>query len=139
MKNNPSDLRSWTTRDSAELYQVESWGRDYFKIDAQGHLCVQSPSDPSKSLSVHRLVEDLQDRGHELPILLRFSDVLAHRVGELCGVFAAAISEYGYDGGYRPVYPIKVNQQRDVVEELVRLRSRALFDGARGRAASPSC
>jgi arginine decarboxylase len=119
LKKNSSDLRSWTIRDSADLYQVEAWGKDFFAIDAQGSLCVRAPKDPAKSVSLFRLVEDLKERGHELPLLLRFSDILQHRVEQLCGVFADSIREYGYKGSYRPVYPIKVNQQRDVVEELV--------------------
>jgi arginine decarboxylase len=114
-----TELRPWTIRDSAELYQIPAWGSDYFGISEKGHVTV-TPNGPGKAqISLHDLVEDLQRRGYELPFLLRFNDVLQHRVGTLSGAFATAIKEAGYQGSYRPVFPIKVNQQRDVVEELV--------------------
>ncbi|MCC6672705.1 MAG: biosynthetic arginine decarboxylase [Planctomycetes bacterium] len=119
MKTKNPELRAWTIRDSSELYQVSSWGDDYFSIDEKGHVTVTPAGPASQSISLFDLVEDLQRRGYELPMLLRFSDILKHRVAKLCDSFRNAIQEYGYKGRYRGVYPIKVNQQRDVVEELV--------------------
>ena len=119
LKTKTADLRAWTIRDSAELYQVQSWGDDYFSINDRGHVLVTPAGLNGPSLSLCDLVEDLQRRGYELPMLLRFSDILKHRIHKLCDSFKAAIQEHGFKGRYRGVYPIKVNQQRDVVEELV--------------------
>ena len=119
MKTKTADLRAWTVRDSAELYQVQSWGDDYFSISEKGHVQVTPAGLAGPSLSLCELVEDLQRRGYELPVLLRFSDILKHRITKLCDSFRIAIQEHGFRGRYRGVYPIKVNQQRDVVEELV--------------------
>jgi len=112
-------MRPWTVHDSAEIYCVPHWGADYFDIDKNGHMVVLPRGPGGPSVSLFDLVEDLRRRGYELPVLLRFSDILNHRVSRLCGAFATAIAEFGYRGRYRGVYPIKVNQQRDVVEELV--------------------
>ncbi|MEC8651407.1 MAG: biosynthetic arginine decarboxylase [Planctomycetota bacterium] len=119
MSKPQDDLRAWTTRDSGELYQLTSWGGETYTINPQGELvvCAKGPDGPSFSLP--SLVEDLRDRGIELPMLLRISDVLEQRVKALAGAFDGAINECAYTGRYRPVFPIKVNQQRDVVEELV--------------------
>jgi arginine decarboxylase len=115
----PNDLRPWTVRDSAELYQISAWGSEYFTIGDKGHVLMTPGGPGTQSIDLFDLIEDLQRRGYELPVLLRFSDVLRHRVGAICGAFHNAIKESGYSGQYKPVFPIKVNQQRDVVEELV--------------------
>jgi arginine decarboxylase len=115
----PADLRPWTIRDSTDLYNIQAWGGEYFSVSEKGHVVI-NPGGPGKmAVSLHDLVEDLQRRGYQLPMLLRFSDVLRHRVTAICGAFQTAIRESGFNGRYRPVFPIKVNQQRDVVEELV--------------------
>ncbi|MFO1050926.1 MAG: biosynthetic arginine decarboxylase [Planctomycetota bacterium] len=114
-----TDLRSWSTQDSAELYQVHNWGSGYFSVRPDGQLVVHPGGPGSAQVGLLDLVRDLEKRGYDLPVLLRFSDILRHRVQALCGNFSEAIAAYGYRGRYRPVYPIKVNQQRDVVEELV--------------------
>ena len=113
------DLRGWTVRDSAELYQLSAWGQGCFAVDGGGDLVCQLPGVEGSQLSLRALVEDLGNRGIELPVLLRISNILEMRVKELAGTFQAAIEDCGYQGGYRPVFPVKVNQQRDVVEELV--------------------
>lgn len=112
------DLRAWTTRDSAELYQVATWGNDAFAVNADGDLVVQPQGPDGPSFSLPDLVEDLRGRGIQMPMLIRVSDILQRRVQALAGTFAHAIKECQFEGRYRPVYPIKVNQQRDVVEEL---------------------
>ncbi|HEB52659.1 MAG TPA: biosynthetic arginine decarboxylase [bacterium] len=112
-------MRAWTTRDSAELYQLAAWGGDTYAVDDRGHLIVQPHGQDGPRFSLPELVEDLRSRGIELPVLLRVSDILESRVKTLAGTFAHAIADSGFTGGYRPVFPIKVNQQRDVVEELV--------------------
>ncbi|GAB4153527.1 MAG: biosynthetic arginine decarboxylase [Planctomycetota bacterium] len=119
MSANDHGLRGWTIRDSAELYQLSAWGGDAFAISDRGELIVQPMGPAGPRFSLPELVEDLQSRGLELPILLRISDVLRLRVAAIAGAFSRAIGELGYKGRYRPVFPVKVNQQRDVVEELV--------------------
>jgi arginine decarboxylase len=113
-----TELRAWTVKDSLELYNVNGWGRDFFTINEAGHVEV-TPSGPgSARIDLRELVEDLRSRGLNLPLLIRFSDILRTRVEQLCGSFQLAIAENDYKGAYRGVYPIKVNQQRHVVEEL---------------------
>ncbi len=114
-----TDLRPWTTRDSAELYQVDAWGCGYFAIDERGHIVVRGGDLNGRGIDLPDLVEDLQYRGYTLPLLLRFSDILRDRVKQIAESFRRAIADESYQGRYRPVFPIKVNQQRDVVEELV--------------------
>ena len=113
------ELRAWTIRDSAELYQLSAWGGESFTINERGDLVVQPMGKSGPNFSLPELIEDLRSRGIELPVLLRISNILQLRVAALSGAFKKAIDECGYKGRYRPVFPIKVNQQRDVVEELV--------------------
>jgi len=113
------ELRAWTTRDSTELYQLAAWGGEGYSINERGELVVQPMGKDGPKFSLPELVEDLRNRGIELPMLLRVSDVLQLRVAALAGAFRRSVEECGYKGRYRPVFPVKVNQQRDVVEELV--------------------
>jgi arginine decarboxylase len=114
-----TELRAWTVNDSLELYNVNGWGRPFFSINEAGHVEV-APSGPGATrIDLKDLVEDLRSRGLNLPLLIRFSDILRTRVEQLCGSFQQAIAENDYKGCYRGVYPIKVNQQRHIVEELV--------------------
>ena len=113
-----TELRAWTVKDSLELYNVNGWGRDFFTINEAGHIEVTPSGNGSARIDLRDLVEDLRSRGLNLPLLIRFSDILRTRVEQLCGSFQQAIAENDYKGAYRGVYPIKVNQQRHVVEEL---------------------
>jgi len=113
------DQQSWSFVDAAELYEVNRWGNGYFSVNADGHVCVHPTKDATRSIDVKQLVDRLQMRGIDLPILIRFADILKHRVGEMNAVFQNAITEHKYQGSYGCVYPIKVNQQRQVVEEVV--------------------
>ncbi len=112
-------MRGWTVRDSLELYNVANWGAGFFTVNDKGHVEVRPRGEQGPGIDLLDLVQDLDQRGLRAPLLVRFSDILASRVQGLCGAFARAISEYGYKGGFRGVYPIKVNQQRHVVEEIV--------------------
>jgi arginine decarboxylase len=114
-----TELRAWTVKDSLELYNVAGWGRDFFTINDAGHIEVTPAGQGSARIDLKELVDDLRSRGYNLPLLIRFSDILRTRVEQLCGAFQQAIAENDYKGVYRGVYPIKVNQQRHVVEELV--------------------
>ena len=113
-------MRTWTIRDSAETYQVANWGAGFFGINEQGHVQVTPHGPEGPGVDLHELVEELRASGIQLPMLVRFSDMLATRVKGLVRCFSRAMQEYGYEGRYRGVYPIKVNQQRHVVEEIVR-------------------
>jgi arginine decarboxylase len=108
----------WTTAEAAELYDVASWGKGYFSVGANGHLYVHPDKDPQRSLDLKELVDNLQLRGIALPILIRFGQILQNRLGEMHQAFQSAIAEHNYKGTYCCVYPIKVNQQRQVVEEV---------------------
>src|SRR5579885_2296883 len=108
----------WTTAEAAELYDVAAWGKGYFSVGDNGHVLVHPTKDPNRYIDLMELVEKLQLRGISLPILIRFAEILQHRLSELHQAFQGAIADHGYKGGYCCVYPIKVNQQRQVVEEV---------------------
>ena len=114
-----TELRAWTIKDSFELYNVGGWGREFFSINEAGRIQVTPAGPNSTRIDLKELVDDLRERGVNLPVLIRFSDILRTRVELLCGSFQQAIVENDYKGTYRGVYPIKVNQQRHVVEELI--------------------
>jgi arginine decarboxylase len=114
------EVQRWTATDAAELYDVSRWGKGYFSVSPEGHLLVHPTKDQSRSLDLKQLVDRLQLRGIDLPILIRFAGILKHRLGEINDAFASAINEHKYNGKYCCVYPIKVNQQRQVVEEVLR-------------------
>jgi arginine decarboxylase len=114
------DIR-WTTQRSAELYQIKGWGQPYFRINAKGRVEVApDPTRPDASVDLYELTHDLEARGLDLPLLIRFSDVLEDRIRKLNQCFERAIREYEYDGVYRGVFPVKVNQQRHLIDEVVR-------------------
>src|SRR5262245_59235261 len=110
-------MRGWTVQDSLELYSVPSWGAGFFTINAAGHVAVRPRGNGGHEIDLLDLVNDLEQRGLRKPLLVRFSDILAARVEGIAKGFERAMAEYGYRGQYRGVYPIKVNQQRHVVEE----------------------
>lgn len=112
-------MAAWSTRDSEELYGISGWGNGYFGINAEGHVELTAEATGGAPVDLKRVVDDLVRRGLPMPLLIRFSDILRRRVEELHGAFQRKIEEYGYKGSYRPVMPIKVNQQRHVVEELL--------------------
>ncbi len=117
-----SPLTRWTTADSADLYGIHRWSGGYFSVNEHGNIVVQPEGKNCSSaqcIDVKELVDDLRGRGIGLPLLLRFSDVLKSRIEHLNAAFSQAITEYEYKGDYRGVYPIKVNQSRTVVEEIV--------------------
>ena len=98
---------------------MNGWGLGYFRISPEGHVTVHPDAEPARGLDLYRLATDLHAQGVGLPLLLRFSDILRSRIGTLATKFATAIQEFGYEGSYTTVYPIKVNQQRHVVQEIV--------------------
>lgn len=107
----------WSAAKAAELYGVNRWGAGYFSVSEQGEVVVH-PSGNGASVSLQEISQGIQDRGFDLPVLVRISDILDARIKKLHESFASAIREYEYGGCYRGVYPIKVNQQQQVVEEI---------------------
>jgi len=110
----------WTIEDSEELYRIPSWGDPYFSINADGHLTVSPKGDRGGSLDLFELVEAIKQRNLNLPLLIRFSDILEDRIERLNACFAKAIARYKYNGTYRGVFPVKCNQQRQLLEDIVR-------------------
>ncbi len=111
----------WTVSDAADLYEVARWGRGYFSVNEDGHVAVHPSRSTDRAIDLKRLVDRLRDRGIHPPVLIRFADVLKDRLGQIRIAFQQAIEEYGYQADYHCIYPIKVNQQRQVVEEVLRL------------------
>ena len=112
-------MSEWTVESSLDLYNVPTWGGGFFTVSDRGHLMVTPAGPDGPRVDLPDLVQDLRKRGLDLPLLIRFSDILASRLRNLHACFREAAEEYGFEGGYQPVYPIKVNQQRHVVEELI--------------------
>ncbi|HEV8443969.1 MAG TPA: arginine decarboxylase, partial [Steroidobacteraceae bacterium] len=111
---------AWSVDDSSELYQVSAWGKGYFSVNPAGHLVVRPDMNPTREIDLFDVVQGLKERELTAPVVVRFSDILAHRLRRLHDVFAQAITENDYKNRYAAVFPIKVNQQRLVVEEVYR-------------------
>ncbi len=120
MKNNDTD---WSVEQSAELYGINNWGADYFSVSRKGEVLVH-PHGNGVGVSLQKIIDGLDDRGLDMPVLLRLSDILDSRIQKLHESFAKAIAEFEYDGRYRGVYPIKVNQQQQVLEEITHFGAR---------------
>jgi arginine decarboxylase len=112
--------KRWTIEQSEELYRIKGWGEPYFAINAAGHVTVSPLGDRGGSLDLYELVNALKQRSLGLPLLIRFSDILEDRIERLNACFAKAIARYSYPGVYRGVFPTKCNQQRHLIEDLVR-------------------
>jgi arginine decarboxylase len=117
-KFNPA--QPWRIEDSLDLYNVAAWGKGYFSINASGHVVVRPDTTAQHEIDLYEVVEGLKARDLTTPVVVRFSDILAHRLRRMHEAFAQAIAENDYHNQYAAVYPIKVNQQRLVVEEVYR-------------------
>jgi arginine decarboxylase len=111
---------SWTIEASEELYRIQGWGEPYFSINAAGHITIAPKGDRGGSLDLFELVNALKQRNLGLPLLIRFSDILEDRIERLNACFNRAIARYNYPGVYRGVFPTKCNQQRHLIEDMVR-------------------
>ena len=109
----------WMSADAADLYEVARWGNGYFSVAENGNLLVHPNRDPSRFIDLKELVDRLKLRNLDVPVLLRFNGIIRDRLKVLHDAFASAIEEHSYQGSYACVYPIKVNQQRAVVEKIV--------------------
>ncbi len=110
----------WSIDAARALYRIDGWGAGFFDVNDEGHVIVRPDKDrPDHTVDLYEITNDLEEQGIALPVLLRFSDILRSRIEDLTTRFEQAREEFGYTGGYTTVYPIKVNQQRHVVEEIV--------------------
>jgi len=115
----PTAGPAWSAADGAALYGIDRWGEPYFSVSDRGHVMVQPRGERGGSLDLVELVGELQGRNLGLPLLVRFDDILEDRLERLHAAFERAIAQYAYRGRYQGVFPVKCNQQRHVVEQLV--------------------
>ena len=115
-----TEIERWSIAKSVDLYDIDRWSHGYFSVNERGNVCMQVPGTNNQPIDLKELIDKLELRGIDAPVLLRFSAILRHRLREIHDVFQDAIREAGYSGSYFCVYPIKVNQQRLVVEEIIR-------------------
>ena len=111
-------MRKWRIEDSAELYNIIGWGRNYFSINEKGHVAV-TPRQGYASVDLKDVVDELQIRDISAPLLIRFPDILDNRIEKISNCFQQASKQYSYEAQNFMIYPIKVNQMRQVVEEIV--------------------
>jgi arginine decarboxylase len=113
------DTKAWSVKDADALYRVGGWSAGYYRVNADGNMAVHPSGTKARSIDLAALMADLRRRKIKPPVLIRFMDILNDRVKKLRRCFDKASKEYGYQGAYYPVYPIKVNQQRQVVEAMI--------------------
>ncbi len=113
-------MTKWTIDEAREHYNIKGWGAGYFDINSKGNIVVRPDKKSTHHIDLKELVDDIQSKGYSLPVLIRFSDILKASIANLANSFQNSIDEYGFEGQYHGVYPIKVNQQRQVVEEIVK-------------------
>ncbi len=117
----PPTLDRWSVKDSADLYGIKYWSKGLFEINEAGEVCARLRENGStQAVSMLEIIDGLRKRGMDLPILLRFPDFIDSQIEEINEAFAKAMRDGGYKGTYRGVYPIKVNQQEQVVREVAR-------------------
>ncbi len=110
---------AWSAEDAVELYNVERWGAGYFDVDEHGFVVANPTSDPAQQIRIADLVKHYSDRGVAPPILVRFPGLINRRMHELNDAFRAAIRNFGFNGTYSCIYPVKVNQHLEVVRAAI--------------------
>ena len=118
---------SSVTEQTTETYGIENWGADYFGVNRKGHLIVRAPENENLTADVKEVIDDLRKRGVNTPVLLRFPQLLSGQIRKLQTAFKKSIKEFEYQGRHLCVYPMKVNQNRAVLEEYLREGSRYDF------------
>jgi arginine decarboxylase len=119
MSNSCEANEHWDIQCARNLYNVHRWGAEYFDINEAGHVIAKPQRDAGAPVDITDVIEEAKGRGLKFPLLMRFQDILRHRVESINLAFRSAISEFSYQGGYRGVFPVKVNQLREVVEEIL--------------------
>lgn len=123
--NTSDNTSSWSSRNAAELYGIDEWGNGYFGVSPDGEIVVRAPTPQGEaSVSLMEIVDGLQQRGLQMPVLLRLENLVDKRISTLNDSFASAIESSGYHGQYRGAFPIKVNQQSHVIAEIARFGER---------------
>jgi arginine decarboxylase len=118
--SNPIDAEQpWNIESARALYNIQRWGAKYFDINDAGHVVARPLQDAGASVDLTDVIEEAKERGLKFPVLIRFQDILRHRVEAINTAFRNSIAEYNFQGKYRGVFPIKVNQLREVVEEIL--------------------
>lgn len=112
-------MRTWGVSDSLKMYNIENWGDQYFSINPAGNLTVHPKRGEGMGIDMMSVIEEIRAQGLGFPVLIRFQDIIRHRVVALNEAYKKTISELNYKGRYQGVYPIKVNQMREVVEEII--------------------
>ena len=112
-------MKTWSVSDSLKLYNIENWGDQYFSINPSGNMTVHPRRGEGPGVDIKSVIDEVRAQNVGLPVLIRFQDIIRHRVVTLNEAFRRSIAEFGYKGKYQGVYPIKVNQMREVVEEIV--------------------
>lgn len=113
-------LNRWTTKKSEELYGIKNWGSDFFSISDQGEVVVKPFKNSESSTSLIDIVSGVKDRGLDMPVLLRFENLLDARISYINNAFRDAMKTLSYEGSYKGVFPVKVNQQQQVIEEVAK-------------------
>ncbi len=119
MSDSQSSAEPWSIQAARAMYNIDRWGAKYFDIDEDGHVVARPLHDNGIAVDLNDVVEEAKARGLRFPLLIRFQDILRHRVEALNTAFRNSITEFSYQGKYRGVFPIKVNQLREVVEEIL--------------------
>ncbi|HEY3763207.1 MAG TPA: biosynthetic arginine decarboxylase [Verrucomicrobiae bacterium] len=119
MSNSPDAARPWDIESARALYNIHRWGAKYFDINDAGHVVARPLQDAGVPVDITDVIEEARARGLKFPVLIRFQDILRHRVEAINTAFRNSIAEFNYQGKYRGVFPIKVNQLREVVEEIL--------------------
>src|SRR3954469_12207282 len=119
MTNQTDGGELWSVQHARNLYNVQRWGAKYFDINDAGRVVAKPLRDAGASVDLTDVIEEAKARGLKFPLLIRFQDILRHRVESINMAFRNAITEFNYQGKYRGVFPIKVNQLREVVEEIL--------------------
>src|SRR6266511_2813604 len=119
MSDSANGSKPWDIQTARGLYNIDRWGANYFDINAGGHVVAMPLQEAGASVDLTDVVEEARARGLKFPLLIRFQDILRHRVQSINEAFRNSITEFNYQGKYRGVFPIKVNQLREVVEEIL--------------------
>ncbi|HTV63348.1 MAG TPA: biosynthetic arginine decarboxylase [Verrucomicrobiae bacterium] len=119
MSNSNDATRPWDIEAARALYNIQRWGAKYFDINDAGHVVARPLQEAGVAVDLTDVIEEAKARGLKFPLLIRFQDILRHRVEAINTAFRNSISEFNYQGQYRGVFPIKVNQLREVVEEIL--------------------
>lgn len=119
MRGTGAMTNAWTVDDANRVYKIDRWGAGYFSVNEQGNVCVRPSAESEKVIDLSRLVNELRTREINPPILIRFMDILCDRIVQLCSCFEEAIAANDYKAAYQPLFPIKVNQERDVVTSML--------------------